>query len=155
MKIKRLTFLVVVSTAFGVAGLTLWAQPPPAETRGTPSRGAPAVRETVSAIQERQRKTPPQPMEIENEVRRNERRRGNPQNPAAKPGAEWPPRKAPPGRGQSALSVPALAQTVKPGSPSIYAAQTLGTSFTGATVLGVNSTNATPPDSMGTVGPTQ
>src|SRR5258708_2008840 len=134
----RFTVCVVIT----IAGLPLWSQQPPGETRGNPQRGAPSVRETVSGIQERQKHTPPQPIEFELEVLRNERRRTNPQNPGAREEPRWP-----------RPGAPELQQ--KQGSPSLFAAQTIGTSFTGATLSGPNPTSAFPPDSMGTVGPTQ
>ncbi|HUS20280.1 MAG TPA: Ig-like domain-containing protein [Terriglobales bacterium] len=133
-----LLFLLLVF----LLGLTLYGQQPPAETRGIPSRGAPGVRESLQDIQERDRRTPRQPLEFEEEVLRNERRRGNPQNPSAGRGAHWPPRSS-------------LQPLAKPGGSTRFTAQTLGTSFTGATLSGTNPTLAFPPDTMGAVGPTQ
>jgi len=122
------------------------AQQPPEFARGQVVRGAPGVRESVASIQERQRATPPQPIKLPGKPPRFEQRRFNPQNPAARPGDSWPPR----GGAQ-----PLTTQPLKGGSPGIYAAQTFGTSFTGATLSGTNPTGYFPPDSMGAVGPTQ
>lgn len=139
-----------LSIALAMLSLTLWAQQPPAHRQGQPWRGPASVRESVSAIQERQKTEPPGPFKFGAHPKRNERRRDNPQNPAARPEAFWPPRSSSP-----ATQQPIVQQTEKPGVPSMYASYTLGTNFTGATLLGTNPTLAFPPDSMGTVGPTQ
>ncbi len=146
MRIKSFT----LSFALALCTVPLWTQgpppqQPPGQMRGTPWRGAPAVQERVSDIQERQRVTPPQAIKLPGKPPRHEARRQNPQNPAARPGDSWPPRSA------NAFT----SQSQKPGTPAIYAAQTFGTSFTGATLSGTNPTGYFPPDSMGTVGPTQ
>ncbi|MEO6119306.1 MAG: hypothetical protein ABIP12_01345, partial [Terriglobales bacterium] len=149
-----------LSIAVAMLTLTLWAQQPPAHSQGTPQRGPASLRESVSSIQERQKITPPGPFKFGAHPKRNERRRDNPQNPAARPEAFWPPRPSGPGIPQPTVQQPATQTSVeqptgKPGVPSIYASYTIGTSFTGATLSGTNPTFAFPPDSMGAVGPTQ
>ncbi|HUR37607.1 MAG TPA: Ig-like domain-containing protein [Terriglobales bacterium] len=138
MRLQLVVFLLAVVNSLN-------AQGPQSQTPGRPVQGGPPVRESVGAIQERQKRTPPEHPEVENEILRDKRRPGNPQNPDARPGVQWPPRQ--PGT--------ALQQPLR-GGQGPYLAQTTGTSFTGATLSGVNPTNGYyPPDTMGTVGPTQ
>ncbi len=118
---------------FGQAG----AASLPAPTVGVPTTGEMGISESVDHIMGRQQSFElqgPRPFRLmrEHEVDRD----GVPQNPFSPESAEWPPR-------NDRTSGPA----VQPDSP-----QTLGTSFTGATLT---DTQAFPPDSMGTVGPTQ
>lgn len=64
-------------------------------------------------------------------------RRGLPQNPSAPAVSQWP-----------------VEQSGAPILPQV-SPQTVGVSFTGATLSGTNPTNSFPPDCMGAVGPTQ
>ena len=125
-----------------VLGLVLGLQAPgssaaPAgDIPGVPYIGARGISETVTQIMARQRLAdlgPVKPQRImpEHDVDRS----GLPQDPAAPTAPSWPPR--------------------LPGQPRIAGSsspQTPGLSFTGATLA---DTGAFPPDSMGTVGPTQ
>ncbi len=114
---------------------------PDGSIAGTPVVGELGVTETVAEIMERERLAPKRGREIEgedeNELRINPNRRFNPQNALSPTTDRFP----------EANGAEKAAATLNP--------QTLSTSFTGATVLGTNPTNATPPDSMGAVGPTQ
>ena len=125
-----------------ILGLALGLQAPgssaaPAgDIPGVPYIGARGIPETVSQIMARQRLAdlgPAKPQRImpEHDVDR----AGLPQDPAAPTAPSWPPR--------------------LPGQPRIAASsspQTPGLGFTGATLA---DTGAFPPDSMGTIGPTQ
>ncbi len=125
-----------------ILGLALGLQAPgssaaPAgDIPGVPYTGARGIPETVSQIMARQRLAdlgPAKPQRImpEHDVDRS----GLPQDPAAPTAPAWPPR--------------------LPGQPRIAGSsspQTPGLGFTGATLA---DTAAFPPDSMGTVGPTQ
>ena len=125
-----------------VLGLVLGLQAPgssaaPAgDIPGVPYIGARGISETVTQIMARQRLAdlgPVKPQRImpEHDVDRS----GLPQDPAAPTAPSWPPR--------------------LPGQPRIAGSsspQTPGLSFTGATLA---DTGAFPPDSMGTIGPTQ
>ncbi len=103
---------------------------------GTPWVGSTGIQETTAELMRREQLlggglAPPRETEAP-KIRPN--RQDLPQNPDSPAASVWPP----PGNFQPAI-VP-------------MAPQTLGTSFTGATL---SDTNAFPPDSMGAVGPTQ
>ena len=110
-----------------------------AQQKGIPWTGNPGISQTVSQIMERARLEVPGtiPMETEPEVIEPDFSHLK-QHPLAIPGAAFP------------LPSPNNTRTIATTSP-----QTLGTSFTGATLSGSNPTLAYPPDNMGAVGPTQ
>ena len=106
------------------------------------------VRQTTAAIMELERQTPPHALV-----------------PSAKPELPYPDRKSLPQNpaSPSTSAIPngsiVSVESVRAGDNAFTArpllAQTVGTSFTGATLSGVNPTFSFPPDSMGAIGPTQ
>ena len=117
------------------------AEPPSGATPGITFAGSPGVTETTSEIMARAAKEPPTEIQRVTEPKKIRPDRTKlPQDPDALPVAQWPP--LPEGGNDP--------QAFTPFSP-----QTLGTTFLGATLAGVNPTSAFPPDSMGAVGPTQ
>ena len=107
---------------------------------GVPVVGSMGVTESVREIMDRQRAHPEELVEGETEAEKVPvDRTGLPQNPLSPEAAQWPPNSA-----RAPL-----------GSPSPLSPQTVGTSFTAATLAGTNPTTAFPPDTMGAVGPTQ
>jgi hypothetical protein len=119
----------------------LAAEAPSGATPGITFAGSPGVTETTSEIMARAAKEPPTEIQRVTEPKKIRPDRTKlPQDPDALPVAQWPP--LPEGGNDP--------QAFTPFSP-----QTLGTTFLGATLAGVNPTSAFPPDSMGAVGPTQ
>jgi hypothetical protein len=109
---------------------------------GVPWVGDVAAAETTAQIMDQERRCIDSGYTEENEateVGMDPKRPFNPVNPLSPDYSSWPPE--------------APMEALTGGSP--FAPQTLGTSFTGATLSGTNPTNAFPPDSMGAVGPTQ
>jgi hypothetical protein len=103
--------------------------------------GEMGVAETVAEIMARELSVSPIPQivkETENEKIWPDRS-NLPQNPGSQSLTYWPPEQ----------------DNIIPSLPENDSPQTLGINFTAATVLGINSTNAVPPDCMGAVGPTQ
>jgi len=111
---------------------------------GMPTEGLPGISETISEIMDRELNAPR--LELDGEDMESELvqpdRTGLPVNPASPKVAQTP--ELPPGFDE-------------PGAPGIspFSPQTVGTSFTGATLSGVNPTFAFPPDCMGAIGPSQ
>src|SRR5262245_44122315 len=105
---------------------------------GIPRVGAPGAQETVQDIMERDAATPARTEPRMPPEHEGPDREGLPQGRRSPELSGWPPP-------SEALSP--LAEAPVPSAP-----QTLGTSFTGATLA---DTLAFPPDTMGTVGPTQ
>lgn len=117
------------------------AEPPSGGTPGLTFAGSAGVTETTAAIMARAAKEPPVEIEKETEPKKIRPDRSKlPQNPDARPVSQWPP-------------LPDGGQAYRPDAP--FSPQTLGTTFLGATLSGVNPTGAFPPDSMGAVGPAQ
>ncbi len=117
----------------------LFAQTESAEILGIPWTGGPGVTETVEQIMQRELEFPPDRqfrMGLKPKRTRPDRRLLS-QNPLSPEVASWPINA---NRGL-------LSPTVSP--------QTLGVSFTGATLSGTNPTFSFPPDVMGDVGPSQ
>src|SRR5947207_11415799 len=107
----------------------------------------PATQETTSQIMDRDLREP-QMLLPDSEPRelKYPDRRGLPQNPQSPLATnENPP--------NGAIAAGSIASQSLRATPSV--AQTIGTSFTGATLLGVNPVSAFPPDTMGVVGPSQ
>ena len=104
------------------------------EIIGTPQTGVAGVSETTAQIMQRERSAVKPPIHVMPRFQMD--RSGLRENPLSPNVAQWP-----------SASKPTPDQPVMPFSP-----QTLGTSFTGATLA---DTGAFPPDTMGTVGPTQ
>jgi subtilisin-like proprotein convertase family protein len=120
---------------------------------GQPWAGAVPVSETTAEIMQRerlnatrlQRKARPEEREFEPPDRR-----GLPQNPAALPGGQWPPREAPVEQPSNERANPASTARI-PQAPEI-APQAVTLNFTAGTL---NDSGAFPPDAMGAVGPSQ
>lgn len=128
--------LLLVMALLGLSGVVS-AQTTQASTPGVMRTGAPGVTETVKDIMDREVKMQPTRRKTPKLMREHEVERENlKQNPDSPNVAEWPPRP----------------QTKAASAPVQLSPQTLGVSFTGATL---NDTLAFPPDSMGAVGPTQ
>lgn len=116
--------------------------PDPTVARAT-SMGAVGVRESIRGIMQRQAVLRAEGIVLkdhESEVEQPDRR-GLPQNPLS-----------PLNAGTSAKGGGAQLES---GGFQVLSPQTVGTSFTGATLAGVNPTLSFPPDCMGAVGPTQ
>lgn len=114
-----------------------------AQEVGKPQTLSPGVSETVTQIMARAILDPTDLSCRQTEPELEEPDRSHlPQNPLSKPDASYPP--APANNN---------GRTYSPNS--VLSPQTLGTSFTGATLSGTNPTLAFPPDNMGAVGPTQ
>ncbi|MBK9964142.1 MAG: hypothetical protein IPP07_04275 [Holophagales bacterium] len=141
---RTLAVTLFLAAGFVVALLpatALAAEAPSGATPGITFAGSPGVTETTSEIMARAAKEPPTEIQRVTEPKKIRPDRTKlPQDPDALPVAQWPP--LPEGGNDP--------QAFTPFSP-----QTLGTTFLGATLAGVNPTSAFPPDSMGAVGPTQ
>src|SRR5262249_15029036 len=105
---------------------------------GVPFVGARGVQETVQQIMEREAAKPPRLTPRLQPEHEGPDREDLPQDPLSHAHRAWP---------ESAETEAPQLERVGPSAP-----QTLGTSFTGATLA---DTGAFPPDTMGTVGPTQ
>ena len=116
-----------------------------ADTVGVPWTGQPGITKSVDSIMAGERQRPAAglaPAAIRTKPVLRPNRLGLPQNPGSATGAPTPARAAAQNsRGSSLLR-----------NPRAFSPQTLGTSFTGATLA---DTNAFPPDTMGAAGPTQ
>jgi hypothetical protein len=134
----QLSLLVLLAFAAGIPilGERRSGAASPGYTAGVPSTGAPGISKTTGQIMGRQRLVDQQPRKPHREMPEHTRDRSRlPQDPASPQAAEWPLRSA---------QQPRISGRNTP--------QLLGTNFTGATLT---DTGAFPPDSMGTVGPTQ
>ena len=129
--------LPVLFILFTLTAFTVSAQKN-GEIAGKPIRVSPAATETMVQITERAKRMP-DVREFDRGEREYPDRSNLPQNPKSKPWASYPP------------SASSNISNQPPATSSL--AQTLGTSFNGAT--GPTETGAFPPDDMGAVGPTQ
>ena len=128
--------MIPVRRCLGFALAILFPVLAPADTVGTPWTGEPGITQSVASIMKRQRTVDaqgPRAAHVRPFLRPN--RRGLPQNPNS-PAAP-------------SVALPTPAQVLTHGA---FTPQTLGTSFTGATLA---DTGAFPPDTMGAVGPAQ
>ncbi len=117
------------------AGISATLQKAEGETVGVPWTGEKGITETSSQIMARERATASNPSKLHPQKPRLRANRENlKQNPASPAVAQFP-------------NNPTSDKTISPNSP-----QTPGTEFTGATLA---DTGAFPPDTMGTVGPSQ
>src|SRR6185436_1317629 len=140
-----------IAGAAGSGSAATYADGVPLPPAGQSALTAPPVAESTAEIMERAAKEPPdsfQGPEDRPELPYPDRS-GLPQNPDSPAvgsvgdfGVTGPAAGAQSAAAWSFVEAPMIAQT-------------LGTSFTGASVFGTNPTNTTPPDSMGAVGPTQ
>ncbi len=144
----RIRFALVLSCAlFAAAPGASRAQESSAPIAGIPVTGAPGVPESISDIM--QRMTEAQAAgrirteleDVEKELEQPDRS-GLPRNP----------------KSPDVTYLPELPEGFQPGVGSEegpFTPQVIGTTFTGATLAGVNPTLAFPPDCMGAVGPSQ
>ncbi|HEX7880938.1 MAG TPA: Calx-beta domain-containing protein [Candidatus Eisenbacteria bacterium] len=109
---------------------------------GMPFAGEEGIQETIAEIMNRELTMPriDEPTDQEAELTQPDRTH-LPQNPLAPKVSSVP--EMPAGFGAN------------DGGPGLFAPQTIGTNFTGATLAGTNATLSFPPDCMGAVGPTQ
>ncbi len=138
----RASFIVLCLAACMTARLAAAAAVPAPERVGRPVTGAVGVRTTVAEIQalDARLAKPEQPVLMPEHEGPD--RDGLPQNPAS----------------PHVSALPAGAGARKAGGAfglQVMSPQTVGTSFTAATLFGTNPTGAFPPDCMGAVGPTQ
>jgi hypothetical protein len=127
--------MLALSAGLPILGERRSGAPPAGYTVGVPQTGAAGISKTTGQIMGRQRLVDQQPRRPNREMPEHKVDRSSlPQDPASPQGAARP-------------SLSSRSQITGPKTPQIP-----GTSFTGATLA---DTSAFPPDSMGTVGPTQ
>ncbi|MDZ4806398.1 MAG: Calx-beta domain-containing protein [Candidatus Eisenbacteria bacterium] len=145
MLLNRRPFLFVATMATLVAlFLPSMAAAVDEPIAGIPAAGAPGISETINQIMDRELNAPrldTDGKDMESELVQPDRT-GLPQNPAS-PKVEQMPELPPGFEGEAAPGI------------SPFSPQTVGTSFTGATLFGTNPTFSLPPDGMGAIGPTQ